>query len=328
MTAWKDKLKVDPTDWLLEPENSPVRYWSLVDILERASDDPEVLAAKAGIPSYPPVANLLATQKPVHPESDEGHWGSPDFYLPRTSTGTFWVLTVLGDLGLTAENQLINRACNFMFAHQRENGVFCRHRRVSGQGWVWEEGDVPCTQARTLRFLIQFGYGEDERVRKGINWLFSSQREDGMWFCRGERGNGCLRATLDALRVAALDPQLASQPVIAQAAKAVCDLLMAPRMSRYHVGEAWGTWTKLKYPYFGFSLLSALDTLARLDFTPEKPKIAAAVEYLISRQGPDGTWTLDERWPNLPIDFGQPNQPNKWLTLDALRAVKRLYREN
>ena len=116
--------------------------------------------------------------------------------------------------------------------------------------------------------------------------------------------------------------------MIAQAARAVCDLLMAPRMSRYHVGEAWGTWTKLKYSYFGFSLLSALDTLARLDFTPEEPKIAAAVEYLISRQGPDGTWTLDERWSNPPIDFGQPNQPNKWLTLDALRAVKRLYREN
>jgi hypothetical protein len=28
---WKHKLKADPTEWLLELEGSPVRYWTLVD---------------------------------------------------------------------------------------------------------------------------------------------------------------------------------------------------------------------------------------------------------------------------------------------------------
>lgn len=319
MRDWKHKLKADPTEWLLEEANSPVRYGTLIDILNRPSDDREVRAAQAAISTYPPVAELLATQEP------DGYWGKRDYYLPRTGRGTFWVLSVLGDLGLTVENEYVRRACDFMFTHQRENGAFCRRRRISGQGIVWQEHTEPCTHARIVRFLIQFGYGKSPRVREAIDWLISSQRDDGMWLCRSEGRRGCLRATLDVLRIAALDNQMSAQPGIAQAANAVRDLLMKPRMSRYHVGDKWATWERLKYPYFGFSVISALDTLARLGYTPEEPKIATAAEYLLSRQLPDGTWPMDESWSRPPIEFGQPNEPNKWLTLDAMRVVKLLY---
>lgn len=310
-------LKGDPLPWLLEPENPPVRYWTLVDILDRPRDDVQVRTAQAAIPTYPPVAELLAAQK------REGYWGKPDYYLPRTGRGTFWVLSVLGDLGLTAEDERVQRACDFMFTHQRENGAFCRHQQALDQGRVWQEA---CTHARIVRFLIQFGYADDSRVRKAIGWLVLIQREDGMWFCREGGRHGCLRATLDVLRVAALDPWLATQPGIPQAAGAVCDLLMEPRMSRYHISDTWGAWERLKYPYFGFSVISALDALTRLGYTLQVPKIAAAVEYLLSRQMHDGTWSADESWPDPPIDFGRPGEPSKWLTLDALRVIKLLSR--
>jgi hypothetical protein len=151
----------------------------------------------------------------------------------------------------------------------------------------------------------------------------ASVRAQNLASARGERG--CLRATLDVLRLAALDPQTAAQPGIARAAASVCDLLLEARMSRYHVGEKWGTWERLKYPYFGMSLLSALDALARLGYTLEEPRIAAAAEYLLNRQQPDGTWVMDESWPDPPLDFGRAGEPNKWLTLDAMRVVKILY---
>jgi hypothetical protein len=318
MSEWKDLLRADPTDWLLEPENPPVRYWALVDILDRPDDDAEVQEARAAIPAWSPVAELLASQEL------DGYWVKPDYYLPRTGRGTFWVLTVLGDLGLTAENECIQKACGFMFAHQRESGEFCRRRRISGQGVVWEAHGEPCTHARIVRFLIQFGYAQDQRVRRAIDWLLPLQRDDGMWLCRDEGRRGCLRATIDVLRVAALDPDTAARPGIARAAASVCDLLMEPRMSRYHVGDGWGTWEALKYPYFGFSVISALDALARLGYTMEEPRIAAAVAYLLGRQLPDGTWPMDQSWPNPPLDFGRVGEPNKWLTLDALRVIKRM----
>jgi hypothetical protein len=70
---WKHKLKADPTEWLLELENSPVRYWTLIDILNRSPNHLEVRAARAAIPTYPPVAELLATQE------RDGYWGKRDY---------------------------------------------------------------------------------------------------------------------------------------------------------------------------------------------------------------------------------------------------------
>lgn len=126
---------------------------------------------------------------------------------------------------------------------------------------------------------------------------------------------------LDYLCAAALDPETAVHPATACAAEIVCDLLMQPRMGRYHVGDLW---TILEYPYFGSGVISALDALARCGYTLEHPKIAAATEYLLSRQLPNGTWPLDQSPPRPPFDVGRPGEPNKWLTLDALRVIKLL----
>jgi hypothetical protein len=321
MSDWQSVLNNDPIPWLLEPENPSVRYWTLLDILGHSADGPEVQAAQAAIPTYPPVAELLAAQKP------DGYWVKRDYYLPK-HCGTFWVLSVLADLGLTAkqglatENEHIRRACEFMFTFQREHGEFCRRRRIPGQGVVWEDRDAPCTHARIVRFLMQFGYGDDARTRAAVDWLLATQRDDGMWLCDYAGGHGCLRATLDYLRAAVLDPEMAVHPATARAAAVICDLLMERRMGRYHVSDLW---TVLEYPYFGYGVISALDALARLGYTLAHPKIAQAMEWLLSRQLPNGTWPLDQSPSRLPLDVGQPSQSNKWLTLDALRVIKLLH---
>jgi hypothetical protein len=170
-----------------------------------------------------------------------------------------------------------------------------------------------------VRFLIQFGYGNDRRVRAAIDWLLGAQREDGMWDCGRPSRPGCLRATHDVLRVAALDAEAAAHSATARGAEAICDLLMEQGMDRYHVGIPW---TTLEYPYFGYGLVSTLDALARLGCTGQQPKVATALEYLLSRQLPDGTWPLDQSPYRLPFDVGQPGEPNKWLTLDAVRVLK------
>lgn len=311
---WPSVLPGDLIPWLLEEENPPVRYWTLLDLLDRPADDPEVQVARRAIATYLPVAELLAAQK------RGGYWVKRDYYLPK-NYGTFWVLSVLADVGLTAEDEHIRRGCEFMFTFQRENGAFCRRRRVAGKGLVWTKEPAPCTHARIVRFLIQFGYGDDPRTRAGIDWLLAVQHEDGMWDCHPTRRHGCLRATHDVLRVAALDSVVAAHPAIARASAVVCELLMEGDMGKYHVGLPW---TVLEYPHFGAGLISTLDALARLGFTLEQPKVAEAMEFLLGRQLPDGAWPLDLSVRSPPFDVGQPGEPNKWLTLDALRAIRLL----
>jgi hypothetical protein len=310
--TWTESLRANPIPWLLEAENPSVRYWTLRDLLDRPQGDPEVQAAQAAIAIYPPVAGLLAAQK------RDGYWIKRDYYLPKHN-GTFWVLSVLADMGLTAENEQIRCACEFMFTLQHENGAFGRRRRIAGQGLVWDDRDAPCTHARIVRFLIQFGYGDDRRTRAGIDWLLAAQRDDGMWDCGSPKRPGCLRATHDVLRVAALDTVMAAHPAVRRGAEALCDLLMKRGMSKYHTGASW---TILDYPYFDMSLISSLDALVRLGYTTEQPQIDKALDYLLSRQLPGGAWPLDRSPYRTPLSFGQLGEPNKWLTLDALRVLK------
>jgi len=317
---WLDVLHNDPISWLLEPENPSVRHWTLRDLLDRPAEDKEVRAAQVAIPAYPPVAGLLATQ-----ESD-GYWVKRDYYLPKHS-GTFWVLSLLADLGLTAEHEQIRRACEFMFTFQHEDGAFGRRRRIPGQGTVWDAQEAPCSQARITRFLIQFGYQDDPRTRAAVDWLLRTPRDHGMWHCRAadrhgksrSHYRGCLRATIDVLRMAVLDAEAAAHPATTRGAAIVCDLLMEPSMGKYHVGIPW---TRLEYPYADYSLTAALDALARLGYTLEHPEVSAAMEYLLSRQSAEGTWSPDYIPVQPPFDVGQPGEPNKWLTLDALRVVR------
>ncbi|GAG14093.1 unnamed protein product, partial [marine sediment metagenome] len=46
MSDWKSVLKANPTDWLLEEDNPSVRYLTLIDIVEKPPNDPEVIKVK------------------------------------------------------------------------------------------------------------------------------------------------------------------------------------------------------------------------------------------------------------------------------------------
>ncbi len=299
-------------DWLLACDYPDVRYRAAVELLDRSPDDPRVRSARAIVPSHPAVAALLASQKPG------GYWGRPDYYLPR-HTGTFWTLSVLAELGISRRNDHIRRAWEFLSGHQQADGQFCRLRRVPRQGLVWDQAAEPCTQARIVRFLAQFGYGDDPRTQAAFQWLLSVQRPDGMLSCRAG-GKGCLRATLDFLRAAVLIFTIASGPAIGLAAEALLERLMQPVKPRSRAPDPW---LALQYPYFNYGLLPALDVLARLGYDPAHPRIAPALVYLRSRRLPEGAWPLDEPVTRPPLDFGRPAQPNPWLTLDALSVMKR-----
>jgi hypothetical protein len=110
-------------------------------------------------------------------------------------------------------------------------------------------------------------------------------------------------------------------PATARAATAIIELLMEPRMYRYHSKEMW---TVLQYPYISYSVITSLEALARCGYTLAHPKMAQAMGYLRDRQSADGSWPLDHVVNRPPFEVGRVGEPNKWLTLDALRVIKLL----
>ena len=92
MKNWGEHLSDDPLPWLLNPENPSIRYWTLIDILDRPSDDSEVLESRAAITQQPLVVELFALQHP------DGYWGD-DETKPYTAQGAVAALTLLHMLG-------------------------------------------------------------------------------------------------------------------------------------------------------------------------------------------------------------------------------------
>lgn len=315
MENWQKRLKGNPIPWLLEENNPCVRYFALADLLQRPAHDPAVHSSRRAILDAPFVQAVCSEQCP------NGAWPGTDYYLPK-GCGTFWRLTLLGDLGLSLANHcdLVRAACEFSFRHQAENGAFQRIRRQKARE-LKLRGE-PCTQARFVRALAQLGYGEDPRTKRAIAWLVHTQRDDGAWLCeRRNMEHGCLRATVDYLRAVELFPTMHKNPTTRRAAEWVADRLLQPSMGRYHVREAWNVF---EFPYFNYSLIPTLHALLQTSLGADHPLIARALDYLLERQRDDGTWALDAA-PRCPADLGRVGEPNKWLTLDALRVLRLAY---
>jgi hypothetical protein len=142
VSDWKRNLKADPTDWLLEPENPSVRYWMLVDLLDRPADDAEVQEMSVAISRQPLVQELLAKQRPG------GHWGD-DETKPMTAAGTLGVLGLLYMLGAEPDERTAAGCDSFLRFCQNECGGFSmvktrRSGRQDEQG-CWLCGSVSRT---------------------------------------------------------------------------------------------------------------------------------------------------------------------------------------
>lgn len=173
MTSWKSYLNADPTEWLLEEDNPSVRYFTLLDILENPEDSPEVIETRENIMKIGVVPKILAKQE------SEGYWGLPEnFYIRAKYKGTSWQLIILAELGADGKDERIRKTCEFMLknAQDPESGAFSYISNEEGVGDP--ERVLPCLTANMVWSLIRFGYLDDERVQKAIEWLIKYQRFD------------------------------------------------------------------------------------------------------------------------------------------------------
>ena len=168
MDGWKRALKADPTAWLLEEDDPSVRYFALKDLLDRPEDDPELMDARRAIMRRGAAAEILEKQR----ESAylERY---PRFYTDKY-TGLVWSLIALAELGATANDE-IRAQCEYLLENAQDaGGGFSMHRAKAGGGLTSEV--IPCLSGNMVFSLIRLGFGGDERVQKGVDWLVKHMR--------------------------------------------------------------------------------------------------------------------------------------------------------
>jgi len=83
-------------------------------------------------------------------------------------------------------------------------------------------------------------------------------------------------------------------------------------------------WWKFGFPVFYVTnLLQLAETLGGLGYAKDK-RLENTIKLILEKQNDRGQWLLEYDYPGKTwLDFGEKNQPNEWVTLRALRVIKR-----
>jgi hypothetical protein len=325
-------LKADPLPWLLEEENPPVRYFSLVDILGLPEHDKRVVAAKSAIMEKGIVPKILARQK------KGGYWEkAEDFYIRTKYKGTVWQLIILAELGADGADPRIQRACEFVLrvSQDRQSGGFATVGGPRGGGH--HSGVIPCLTGNMVWSLIRLGNIDDPRVRQGIDWIRTYQRFDDRrsgvpksWPyekhdpCWGR--HTCHSGAVKAMKALAEIPEKERSPEVRQTLETGGEYFLHHHLFKRSHDLSMAV--KPKWIKFGFptmwdgDALEVFDLLTRMGY--RDPRMQEAVELILSKQDACGRWNLENTYNGrFQVDIEKKGEPSKWVTLIALRALKR-----
>lgn len=340
VTAWRRLLNGDPLSWLLDEDTPAVRHLSLRQLLDRSEDAPDVRQARAAAMRADPIAAILAAQQP------EGFWVKPGpGYTPKYR-GTVWQLTFLDQLGADGTDARVRAACAYVLSHsQATTGGF-----ASWEGGRREHAPPPpslalhCLTGNLLRALIGFGWLEDERVQRAIEWqaraitgegdirYYRSGTSGPGFRCASNEGLPCAWGAIKGLLALARIPVRQRAPQVERAIAQGAAFLLScdPATAAYPAG--WGnatpspSWFKLSFPLgYAADLLQLLATLCELGVATDA-RLAGAVEWLLGQQDESGRWRMQaapggKTWG----ESDTPGQPSKWVTLRACAVLKVVY---
>ena len=187
------------------------------------------------------------------------------------------------------------------------------------------EGEVePCINGRVVALGAYFG----ERSDRLVDRLLSEQLADGGWNCEAERGSvrSSFHTTICVLEgLLAFERAFGSSAPVTDARERGQEYLLERRLlRRLSTGEIIEpAWTKFAFPpLWHYDVLRALDYL-RAAGVETDTRVEDAVAIVLQRRQADGRWLLDVRHRDTLYEeiAGAVGEPNRWITLRALRVL-------
>jgi hypothetical protein len=331
--SWQTQLKGDSMSWLLEKDDPGVRYLALRDLKDLSSDDRELRVARKAAHQQGPIAAVLAGM------DDEGYWAKAGpGYSPKYH-GTVWSIILLAQLGAAAtEDKRIARACAYLLDNNfTEGGQFSTSTAPSGT--------VDCLQGNMCWALRELGC-DDPRLMKAFEWMARTVTGEGIapltdkhaevryyaykcgpGFACGVNGQlPCAWGAVKVMLAFGKVPVNQRTPLMKRAIKQGVDFLFSvdPATSAYPTRDGTKpnrSWWKFGFPVFYITdILQNVEALITLGYGRDK-RLAKALALIRDKQDEHGRWLLEHEYKTW-VDFGSKRQPNKWVTLRALRVLK------
>jgi hypothetical protein len=333
MGGWMASLQGDPLPWLLEESEPAVRHAALLRLFGRSPGDPEVVATRAAAMAAPPIAAILA-----HQEAG-GYWTRPGAGYGPKYTGTAWQIVFLDQLGADGSDPRIQRACAHLLQWSPTTsgglGISSAKEVRPPPSMV-----VHCLNGNLLRALIGFGWLEDERVQRAIDWqarsitgedfdhYYKSTTSGPGFRCGANYGQPCAWGGIRALHGLARVPADRRAPHVVRALERGGAFLLSrdPAVADYPMGPNTRpnrSWFKPGFPSgYVASVLDNLEVLCELGHARD-PRLGPAFEWLLSKQDGQGRWKNEYAYTGKTwVDIEQQGQPSKWVTLRACAVLR------
>ena len=304
-------------DWLLDSDPA-IRWQVLRDLVHAPAA--AVAAERARVATEGWGARLLALQ------GEDGLWAGGACFPARSLdqggdnqgqpwTSTLPTLQLLREFGVDPRSERVRRAVALVRDH-------CRWEHA-GQPFFMGEVE-PCINGRTVALGVYF----DQDVDGVVARLLGEQLEDGGWNCEAE--NGSVRSSF-ATTINVLEGLLAheraaggSKDSIAARRRGEEYLLERKLLRRKSTGEVVDpAWIQFSFPpRWHYDVLRALEYFRSAGDVPD-PRMVEPIDWLRSKQQPDGTWLLENTHPgkvHFALEDGD-GRPSRWNTLRALRVL-------
>jgi len=329
--SWEEIASQDIIDWLVDEDNPSVRFWALQQLLDKPISSSDVKNAQTRIMETPCVKTILDAQE------KEGHWGNLNNMYDPKYIATTHNLLLLAELGVMRTKE-IEAAIEHLYLFQRDSGHFLREMPKTSKGRASKVKDACCLDGNILYYLIHFGYLNDRRTKKLIDFQIDYHSEDaGGWNCRAfpiERNNvfptNCFMGAVKVLRGVAQIPVKERPSKLKKIIKQEVEIILENEVYRYLKNPDGSRKEKAGWKKFGFPLfyqsdiLEVLDVLTRLGV--KDGRMQDSINFVINAQDTAGKWLLKNTYNGkMFCDIDEKNKASKWITLRALRVLRRYY---
>jgi len=334
-------LKEEPMPWLLEPDpdNPGVRYSALTDLLDRAVDDVEVVAAQQAIMETGPVPAILAEQ------DAEGYWVKPGAGYNPKYRSTVWSVIFLAQLGADGNDPRVRAGCEYLLTHSpASSGGFSATGAPSGA--------ILCLAGNLCAALLDLGCLGDERLDRALDWLARAITGEGIapaedrqaqlrYYKSGTCGPGfacaannrlpCAWGAVKAMLAFGKLPQGARTPTIEGAIETGVEFLLSRNLAVADYPAGWSDKPSRSWFKFGFPVFYVTDVLQNLEAITNlglgrDPRLKSALDLVLSKQDEQGRWQMEYTYNTKTwADIEKKGQLSKWVTLRALRVLKGVY---
>jgi len=322
-------MSTDVIQWLPECDEPWTRYRTLVDLLDRQENDPEVQAARAGMLAHPQVQELIA---------EVATWPGRPLKRHNDASHPIYALSTLADFGIRADNSLMAAGIDAVMAHQAPEGPFQTLVNIpqafGGTGedtWTW----ILCDAPTLLYSLAAMGLADDPRVRRAAGHLAELVDDNG-WRCvaapelgkfrgPGRKSDPCPIVNVYALRALAQVPGMLDRPATRTAAEMLLWHWEHQGERKIYMFGIGTDFRKLKYPFVWYNALHVVEVLSRFPFVRADSRFREMVNTLTAQVDEQGRYTASSMyraWKGW--SFADKKNPSPWLTLLVLRVRRRM----